>query len=47
MKLESLDMEKELKSAEDQITSLKDKIYDVVKQLEKLNETADSAKVFS
>ena len=40
-----MDMEKELKSAEDQITSLKDKINDIVQQLGKLNEIADSTKV--
>ena len=47
IKLELQDMEKELRTMEDQMSSLKAKISHHDKQLEQLNEVAESTKVAS
>jgi L-lactate utilization protein LutB len=47
LKLEQQDMEKDLESTEEQISAMKEKLTQQEKQLEKLNETAELAKVKS
>ena len=45
MKLELQDIDKEMKNADDQITALKDKITQEEKELERLTQASDAAKV--
>jgi len=47
LKLELQDIEKEIKTTSDQVTSLKDKIAHEETQLEQLTKASDSAKVVS
>ena len=45
MKLELQDIDKEMKNADDQLTALKDKITQEEKELERLTQASDAAKV--